>query len=86
LREHIRSLLSEYVFAHLTTDYVAWTHDTVANTLSRCLHNIPTTDPTAISLPLDPFEMLSQRWNLSSLDVFEEKWKVPDSKHVAYMK
>ncbi|KAI0363531.1 hypothetical protein BV20DRAFT_1007236 [Pilatotrama ljubarskyi] len=87
LRAHIHSLLSHYARKHLATDHVAWTEEEVANHLSECLRIIPTTDPTAVALPLDPFEVLSRQWALSKLDLYEEKWSlggVADS--IAYLK
>ncbi|KAI0652408.1 hypothetical protein C8Q79DRAFT_937519 [Trametes meyenii] len=53
---------------------------------TRPSKTIPITDPATIALPLDPFEVMSQRWNLSKLDVFEEKWKVPDTDYISYIK
>ena len=35
-------------------------------------------DPTSVALPVDPYDTLSQRWGLSKLDPFEERWKVDD--------
>ncbi|KAI0334387.1 hypothetical protein GY45DRAFT_1242727 [Cubamyces sp. BRFM 1775] len=86
LRAHIHSLLSQYAFTHLTTDYVHWTERSVADRLSECLHPIPTTDSTAVALPVDPFELLSQRWKLQKLDPFDERWKVTDADAVGYLK
>ncbi|OJT04460.1 hypothetical protein TRAPUB_4730 [Trametes pubescens] len=44
------------------------------------------TERTAIALPLDPLQVLSQILNLPSLDVYEERWKVMDKDAVAYLK
>ncbi|KAI0828957.1 hypothetical protein BC628DRAFT_1182504 [Trametes gibbosa] len=85
LRAHIHSLLSKYVSTHLATDYVSWTQAEVAHCLTECLYLIPLTERTAIALPLDPFDLLSQEWNLDRLDVFEEKWKVTDKDVVSYL-
>lgn len=47
---------------------------------------IPTTDSTAVALPIDPFELLSHRWKLQKLDPYEERWKVGDQDAVGYLK
>ncbi|CDO73083.1 hypothetical protein BN946_scf185007.g137 [Trametes cinnabarina] len=86
LRAHIRSLLSQYALTHLATDHLAWTEDTVANTLAACLHTIPATDSTAVALPVDPFDWLNRHWHLSMLDLYDEKWRVPDKQALEYLK
>ncbi|KAI8995274.1 hypothetical protein BD414DRAFT_372488, partial [Trametes punicea] len=86
LRAHIRSLLSQYALTHLAMNYVTWTEDSVSESLAECLHTIPTTDSTAVALPVDPFVVLSQRWNLFKLDPYEERWKIPDEDALMYLK
>lgn len=44
------------------------------------------TERTAVALPLEPFEVLSQEWDLPGLDLYEEKWKVTDRDVVIYLK
>ncbi|KAI0361025.1 hypothetical protein OH77DRAFT_1442986, partial [Trametes cingulata] len=87
LQAHIHSLLSLYARKHLATDHVTWTAESVTRCFFEYLHPIPSTDPTAVALPVDPFEILSRRWELSSLDPYEEKWGVDGvSEALRYLK
>lgn len=43
----------------------------------------PTRAPTEVTLPVDPFQILSQRWGLSKLDLYEERWKIDDADALA---
>ncbi|TBU49345.1 hypothetical protein BD309DRAFT_851840 [Dichomitus squalens] len=86
LRAHVHSLMTEYALQHLTTNYVTWTQDSVANLLSESLAYAPTRSPTDVFLTKDPFEYLCQKWGLSKLDVYEERWVVEDVKTLSYLK
>ncbi|KAM5536064.1 hypothetical protein V8D89_010322 [Ganoderma adspersum] len=79
LRAHIRSLLLEYALTHLATNYVTWTQNAVTDLLSESLVFAPTRAPTEVTLPVDPFQILSQSWGLSKLNLYEERWKVDDA-------
>ncbi len=39
-----------------------------------------------MALPVDPLETLSQRWSLSKLDLYEERWKVDNPEVLPYLK
>ena len=54
--------------------------------LSECLSLVPLAGPTCVALPVDPLEILSQRWGLSKLDLFEERWKVEDPDVLLYLR
>ena len=48
--------------------------------LSECLFPVPMVSPTLVTLPVDPFAMLAEKWELSKFDVYEpERWKAPDA-------
>ncbi|OCH95750.1 hypothetical protein OBBRIDRAFT_822683 [Obba rivulosa] len=85
LCDHIRGLLLSYALTHLTTDHVAWTHDATSELLTETLAFVPTTDPHSLQLPVDPFDMLSQKWGLSKLEPYGERWNA-DPKAVDFMK
>ena len=38
----------------------------------------PMQAPTEVTLPVDPFQTLSQSWGLTKLDLYEERWQVDD--------
>ena len=42
--------------------------------------------PTEVSLPVDPLDTLSQRWELSKLDIFEERWVVEEVDALPYLR
>ncbi|KAF8646250.1 hypothetical protein AX16_007307 [Volvariella volvacea WC 439] len=65
LAAHVRQLLFQYALTHLTTDYIAFTEDLVAQLLSPALKEIPTTDPNAIFLPTNPFQRFARIHSLS---------------------
>ncbi|KZT30993.1 hypothetical protein NEOLEDRAFT_1238155 [Neolentinus lepideus HHB14362 ss-1] len=75
-RQHIRNLLLDYSLTHLTTNYVTFTQDAVAELLSGCLAPVPLIEPSTLVLPPEPFELLSQRLKLKELVPYEEKWNV----------
>ncbi|KAF8902220.1 hypothetical protein CPB84DRAFT_874678 [Gymnopilus junonius] len=70
-KQHIRNLLYEYSLTYLTTNYVVFTEDLVAEFIGR-LKPIPLTDPYSFTLLPDPFVALSQIHSLSSLDPYDE--------------
>ncbi|TFK80490.1 hypothetical protein K466DRAFT_451747, partial [Polyporus arcularius HHB13444] len=86
LRAHIRGLLLQYALTHLATNYVTWTQESVADILSECMSYVPLAGPTCVALPVDPLEILSQRWGLTKLDLYEERWKVENSEVLPYLK
>ncbi len=47
---------------------------------------VPLAGPTCVALPVDPLEILSQRWGLTKLDLYEERWKVENSEVLPYLK
>ncbi|KAJ3755301.1 hypothetical protein EV360DRAFT_86040 [Lentinula raphanica] len=75
LQAHIRQLLYDYAKEHLTTSYVEFTEQAVAepnNDVSfsappEALHVIPTTDNSSVRLPEEPFTALSQLYVLREL-------------------
>lgn len=48
--------------------------------------HVPLAGPTEVALPVDPLETLSQKWDLSKLDLYEERWKVGESEILAYLR
>ncbi|TFK32113.1 hypothetical protein BDQ12DRAFT_728943 [Crucibulum laeve] len=84
-RRHIRSLLYEYALTHLTTDYIQFTEDAVSELLSQSLAYIPTTDPTALVIPSEPFDVFSQNYRIAEIAAYEEKIQTsPEA--LAYLK
>ena len=39
-----------------------------------------------MAFPIDPLEVLSRKWELSELDLYEERWRVEDASVVSYMR
>ncbi|KZT08646.1 uncharacterized protein LAESUDRAFT_600727, partial [Laetiporus sulphureus 93-53] len=74
LRNHIRKLLFDYALTHLTTDYVAWTHDAVSELLSDTLQPVSTTISNDPFLPVEPLDVLLRRWGTQASVQFEENW------------
>jgi hypothetical protein len=90
LRAHIRYLLLDYARTHLTKNYQRFTNDAVSEVstvlfdaflglisvqlLSDCLCFVPITDPTSLTLPEDPFDILWRTLGLPDLTPYEEKW------------
>ena len=54
--------------------------------LSECLSPIPVVSPTYVLLPVEPLEVLSQKWGLSRLDLYEERWKVEDTEVLSHIR
>ncbi|KAJ1304258.1 hypothetical protein OPQ81_005419 [Rhizoctonia solani] len=58
LRMHIQNQTLAYAKRYITTDYVGYTEEGVAEIFSTCLHPVSTHAPTDISLPVDPVHRL----------------------------
>ncbi|KAJ3713062.1 hypothetical protein C8R42DRAFT_685158, partial [Lentinula raphanica] len=58
LQAHIRLLLYDYDKEHLTTNYVEFPEQAVAELLSEALHVILTIDNPSVQLPEEPFTAL----------------------------
>ncbi|KDQ63007.1 hypothetical protein JAAARDRAFT_202531 [Jaapia argillacea MUCL 33604] len=85
LRAHIHNLLYDYALTHLTTNYITFTQEAVTELLTQSLHYIPDTDPTALTLPTDPFDDLFHRLKLDDLTPYDEVWSLdPDA--VTYLR
>lgn len=54
--------------------------------LSESLTYAPTRSPTDVFLTVDSLSLLSQKWGLSKLDVYEERWLVEDANALSYLK
>ncbi|KAJ3725226.1 hypothetical protein C8R42DRAFT_718709 [Lentinula raphanica] len=67
LQAHIRQLLYDYAKEHLTTSYVEFTEQAVAELLPEALHVILTTDNSSVRLPGEPFTALSRLYVLREL-------------------
>ncbi|KAF4611901.1 hypothetical protein D9613_004406 [Agrocybe pediades] len=70
-QQHIHNLLYEYCKTHLTTDYVAFSENIVAEFVED-LEPVSLVDPYSFILPVDPFEVFSQKHSLSLLPPYEE--------------
>ncbi|KAJ3725223.1 hypothetical protein C8R42DRAFT_439398 [Lentinula raphanica] len=73
LQAHIRQLLYDYAKEHLTTSYVEFTEQAVAELLSEALHVIPTVDNSSVRLPEEPFTTLSRLYALHELKPYDEE-------------
>ncbi|CAE6462545.1 unnamed protein product [Rhizoctonia solani] len=58
LRKHIQDQTLAYAKRYITTDYVQFTEQGVAEIFSACLHPVSPHAPTDISLPIDPVDKL----------------------------
>ncbi|KAF8238023.1 hypothetical protein L208DRAFT_1355554 [Tricholoma matsutake] len=74
LAAHIRHLLLDYVHTHLTTDFIQFTQNAVAELV--ILSEIPTEDPTSLFLPADPFITLTNLLHLQILQPYDEKLQI----------
>ena len=54
--------------------------------LSESLTYAPTRSPTDVFLTVDSLSLLSQKWGLSKLDVYEERRLVEDANALSYLK
>ncbi|KAJ3841578.1 hypothetical protein F5878DRAFT_501849, partial [Lentinula raphanica] len=72
LQAHIRQLLYDYAKEHLTTSYVEFTEQAVAELLSEALHIIPITSNSSVRLPEEPFTTLSRLYALHELKPYDE--------------
>ncbi|KAJ3827375.1 hypothetical protein F5880DRAFT_1241764 [Lentinula raphanica] len=73
LQAHIRQLLYDYAKEHLTTSYVEFTEQAVAELLSEALHIIPITSNSSVRLPEEPFTTLSRLYALHELKPYDEE-------------
>ncbi|KAJ3717939.1 hypothetical protein C8R42DRAFT_586419 [Lentinula raphanica] len=73
LQAHIRQLLYDYAKEHLTTSYVEFTEQAVAELLSEALHIIPITSNSCVRLPEEPFTTLSRLYALHELKPYDEE-------------
>ncbi|KDN38623.1 hypothetical protein RSAG8_09410, partial [Rhizoctonia solani AG-8 WAC10335] len=75
LRMHIQTQTLAYAKRYITTDYVGYTEEGVAEILSTCLHPTSPHAPTDISLPVDPVhKLLASR--AQELAPYNEEYKL----------
>ncbi|KAL5536135.1 hypothetical protein ACEPAF_4240 [Sanghuangporus sanghuang] len=85
LRRHVRELLDDYVYTHLTIDYVEYSDGLVSEALAKILKPIPTHGPGEIALPIDPFQTLKARFEFDSLQPYDEVWN-PSPNALGFLK
>ncbi|KAL5519637.1 hypothetical protein ACEPAH_1320 [Sanghuangporus vaninii] len=85
LRQHVRELLDDYVYTHLTIDSAEYSDGLVSETLAKILKPIPTHGPGEIALPIDPFQTLKARFEFDSLQPYDEVWN-PSPNALGFLK
>ncbi|KAL5533562.1 hypothetical protein ACEPAG_22 [Sanghuangporus baumii] len=85
LRRHVRELLDDYVYTHLTIDYVEYSGGLVSEALAKILKPIPTHGPGEIALPVDPLQTLMAGFEFDSLQPYDEVWN-PSPNALGFLK
>ncbi|KXN87799.1 hypothetical protein AN958_08115 [Leucoagaricus sp. SymC.cos] len=74
-RRHIDELLSSYVQAHLVKDHIEYTYNIFNLLKPYVLRPVPLADPTAFTIPLEPFDSFFRLHHLDQLPRYEERFK-----------
>ncbi|KAL5494588.1 hypothetical protein ACEPAI_49 [Sanghuangporus weigelae] len=85
LRRHVRELLDDYVYTHLTISHVDYSDGLASEALAKILKPIPTHGPGEIALPIDPFQTLKARFEFDSLQPYDEVWN-PSPNALGFLK
>ncbi|EJC98598.1 uncharacterized protein FOMMEDRAFT_31644 [Fomitiporia mediterranea MF3/22] len=72
LRAHLRELLLEYAYTHLTVDYMEYSRSLVSGISDKILKPIPTHEPGQLVLPTDPFDDLKKKFKFDNLTAYDE--------------
>ncbi|KAL5476474.1 hypothetical protein ACEPAI_3331 [Sanghuangporus weigelae] len=85
LRRHVRELLDDYVYTHLTINHVEYSDGLASEALAKILKPISTHGPGEIAFPVDPFQTLKARFEFDSLQPYDEVWN-PSSDALGFLK
>lgn len=91
IRAHIHSHLDDYVKTYITPDRLS-TYEIISNVsdaskkvrlahvtlqaLIDCLKPVSFIEPGVFSIPVHPLHVLAQKWQLDSLEPYDEEWQM----------